>query len=59
MTQHTPTSRATLQASQAFKPAEAKMTEYAKSQKALHDNHERLKLERLAREAAEAKRGRE
>ncbi|WP_298362504.1 hypothetical protein [uncultured Bradyrhizobium sp.] len=32
------------------------MTEYAKAQKALHDNRERLKAERLAREAEAANR---
>ncbi|UGY14403.1 hypothetical protein HAP48_0038565 [Bradyrhizobium septentrionale] len=32
------------------------MTEYAKAQKALYDNRERLKTERLAREAEAANR---
>ncbi|MCP1850565.1 hypothetical protein ACVI1K_007349 [Bradyrhizobium sp. USDA 4508] len=30
------------------------MTDYAKAQKAIHDNRERLKAERLAREAEAA-----
>ncbi|WFU66814.1 hypothetical protein [Bradyrhizobium brasilense] len=41
------------EANKAFKtvrPTEA-MTDYAKAQKAIHDNRERLKAERLAREA--------
>ncbi|SED00028.1 hypothetical protein [Bradyrhizobium erythrophlei] len=41
-----------------FKAVRAKetMTEYAKAQNALHDNRERLKAERLAREAEAANR---
>ena len=41
------------EARKAFRPAEAKQAigDYAKSQKALHENRERLKGERLAREA--------
>ncbi|MCC8961733.1 hypothetical protein H8A95_05205 [Bradyrhizobium sp. Pear76] len=41
-----------------FKAVKAKeaMTDYAKEQKALHDNRERLKTERLAREAEAANR---
>ncbi|MCC8977313.1 hypothetical protein [Bradyrhizobium acaciae] len=41
-----------------FKAVKAKeaMTDYAKEQKALHDNRERLKAERLAREAEAANR---
>ncbi|MGY3691783.1 hypothetical protein ACVIGA_001863 [Bradyrhizobium sp. USDA 3240] len=41
-----------------FKTVRAKetMTEYAKAQKALHDNRERLKAERLARDAEAANR---
>ncbi|MGY3443475.1 MULTISPECIES: hypothetical protein [unclassified Bradyrhizobium] len=39
----------------AVKPKEA-MTDYAKEQKALHDNRDRLKAERLAREAEAANR---
>jgi hypothetical protein len=34
---------------------EAALTDYAKAEKALHENRERLKAERLAREAAELK----
>ena len=36
--------------------AQRSLTEYEKEQRALHKNRERLKAERLAREAAEAKR---
>ena len=45
--------RAEREASKAFKVVEGKqaMDDYAKSQKALHENRERLKAERLAREA--------
>ena len=45
--------RAEREASKAFKAVEGKqaMGDYAKSQKALHENRERLKAERLAREA--------
>jgi hypothetical protein len=51
----TPAERA---ARKAFRPVEAKqsMTDYEKAQKAFHENRERLKAERLAREA-EATRG--
>lgn len=35
--------------------AEAVPTDYAKAQKALHENRERLRAERLAREAADLK----
>ena len=40
-----------------FKTVRAKeaMTDYAKAEKAFHDNRERLKAERLAREAEAAK----
>jgi hypothetical protein len=40
-------------ARKAFRAAEAKvaMSEHGKAQKAFHDNRERLKAERLAREA--------
>lgn len=40
-----------------FRRAEAKeaLTDYAKAQKAFHDNRERLKAERLAREAEAVK----
>jgi hypothetical protein len=47
-----PPSRAVLQANKAFKPAQSEPTEYEKTQKAAADNRERLKAERLAREAA-------
>jgi hypothetical protein len=50
MFQRTPVSRAVLEANRAFKPARPETTEYAKRQKAFHENRERLKLERLARE---------
>ena len=45
--------RAEREAGKAFKAVEGKqaMDDYAKSQKALHENRERLKGERLAREA--------
>jgi hypothetical protein len=52
MFERTPPSRAVLQANRAFKPAQPEATEYERTQKALHDNRERLKAERLAREAA-------
>lgn len=45
-------SRAELEARKAFKPAEPETTEYARAQKSFHENRERLKSERLAREAA-------
>jgi hypothetical protein len=51
-------SRAELEARKAFKPIQPQTTEYARKQKALHDNLERLKSERLAREADAAKRNR-
>jgi hypothetical protein len=44
-------SRAALEADKAFKPAEPETTEYARTQQAFQDNRERLKMERLAREA--------
>ena len=47
-----PPSRAVLKANKAFKSAQPELTEYEKTQKALLDNRERLKAERLAREAA-------
>jgi hypothetical protein len=45
--------RAEREASKAFKAVEGRqaMDDYAKSQEALHENRERLKAERLAREA--------
>jgi len=45
-------SRAELEAHKAFKSAQPKATEHEKAQKAFHENRERLKAERLAREAA-------
>lgn len=53
MFERTPPSRAVLRANQAFKPVQHELTEYEQAQKALHDNLERLKAERLAREAAD------
>ncbi|QOZ25907.1 hypothetical protein [Bradyrhizobium sp. CCBAU 51753] len=46
------------EAHRVFKAVKAKeaLTDYAKAQKALHDNRERLKAERLAREGEAAKR---
>jgi hypothetical protein len=52
MFERTPPSRAVLQANKAFKPAQSEPTEYEKTQKAVYDNRERLKAERLARDAA-------
>lgn len=54
MFERRPMSPAELEASKAFKPAQPQTTEYAKAQKAFHENRERLKSERLAREAAAA-----
>ncbi|MCP1909674.1 hypothetical protein ACVIWU_006772 [Bradyrhizobium sp. USDA 4509] len=44
------------EARKVFRQAEAKeaLTDYAKAQKAFHENRERLKAERLAREAKAA-----
>jgi hypothetical protein len=49
-----PLSRAEREARKAFRQVDAKkaMTEYEADQKAFHANRERLKAERLAREAA-------
>jgi hypothetical protein len=47
-------SRVELEARKVFKPAQPETTEYAKAQKTFHENRERLKAERLAREAATA-----
>jgi hypothetical protein len=55
MSERTPASRAELEARKAFKPSQPETTEYTKIQKAFHDNRERLKSERLAREADAAK----
>ncbi|BAM92976.1 conserved hypothetical protein [Bradyrhizobium oligotrophicum S58] len=41
-----------LEANKAFKPAEPARTDYEKAQNAFDQNRERLKAERLAREAA-------
>ncbi|TQF38320.1 hypothetical protein UNPF46_16855 [Bradyrhizobium sp. UNPF46] len=53
MTRDHPPSRALREANKAFKPAETKkpMTDYAKAEQSQRDNRERLKAERLAREA--------
>lgn len=51
MFERKPTS-AELQAQKAFKPAQAAATDYEKAQRAFNDNRERLKAERLMREAA-------
>lgn len=58
MFERIPVSRAILEARKAFKPVQPQTTEYARKQKALDDNRERLKLERLAREADAANRNR-
>ena len=52
MFERTPPSRAVLRANKAFKSAQPEPTEYEKTQQAAQDNRERLKAERLAREAA-------
>lgn len=58
MSQRIPVSRVVLEANRAFKSAQPETTEYEKLQRAFHDNRERLKSERLAREANTTKRGR-
>ena len=58
MRQRASSARLELEANRLFKPAEIELTEYAKSQKSFDDNRERLKSERLAREAAESERRR-
>ncbi|WP_298261072.1 hypothetical protein [Bradyrhizobium sp.] len=58
MRQHASSTRLELEANRVFKPAEVELSEYAKLQKAFDDNRERLKSERLAREAAESERRR-
>jgi hypothetical protein len=58
MIERAPVSRAVLEANKAFKPSQPETTEYARIQKALDDNRERLKSERLAREAAANRRSR-
>jgi hypothetical protein len=47
------TTRARREANKAFKPVEAEktVTDYAKAQRSFHENRERLKAERLARDA--------
>jgi hypothetical protein len=52
MFERRPASHAELEARKAFKPAQPETTEYARAQKSFHENRERLKSERLAREAA-------
>jgi hypothetical protein len=52
MFERRPASRAELEARKAFKPGQLDSTEYARAQKAFHENRERLKSARLAREAA-------
>lgn len=56
MLEQTRVSRVELEARKAFKPAKPQVSEYAKIQQAFHDNRERLKAERLAREAAARRR---
>ncbi|WP_228747715.1 hypothetical protein [Bradyrhizobium sp. BR 10289] len=60
MTRNHPESRALREANRAFKPVETKkpMTDHAKAQQSLHENRERLKAERLAREAQQGHRPR-
>jgi hypothetical protein len=53
MLKRSPVSDAVLEANRAFKPPQPETTEYARMQKAFHDNRDRLKSERLARQAAE------
>jgi hypothetical protein len=52
MSKQTTESRAVREANRVFKPAQPETTEYARMQRAFGDNRERLKAERLAREAA-------
>ena len=54
MFERTPVSRVKLEAHKAFKPSQPEATEYARMQKAFNVNRERLKSERLAREATAA-----
>jgi hypothetical protein len=53
MTSDHATTRALREANKAFKTVDAKKTttDYAKAQQSFHENRERLKAERLAREA--------
>ena len=57
MFERTPPSKAVLRANKAFKSAQPEPTEYERTQQAVLDNRERLKAERLAREAAADKDG--
>ncbi len=54
MLKHESASRALREANKLFKPAAAKpiLSEYAEAQKSFQQNRERLKAERLARDAA-------
>jgi hypothetical protein len=58
MFERIPVKPAVLEAQKAFKPIQPETTEYARIQRAFHDNRERLKSERLAREAAMSRCGR-
>ncbi|MGY3448766.1 hypothetical protein [Bradyrhizobium sp. USDA 4353] len=51
MSERRPTA-AVLEAHKAFKPAPAPVSDYEKAQSAFNQNRERLRAERLAREAA-------
>jgi len=51
MSERRPTA-AVLEANKAFKPAEPTRSDYEKAQNAFDQNRERLKAERLSREAA-------
>jgi len=53
MLRHQSSDRAKREANKAFKPADTHkpMNDYAKDQHSFHENRERLKAERLAREA--------
>jgi len=42
-------------ADKAFRPSDRPLTEYEKEEKAKHNNLERLRAERMAREAAKSK----
>lgn len=57
MTRDDATTRALREANKAFKKREPKktMTDYAKAQQSFHQNRERLKAERLAREVGKGK----
>jgi hypothetical protein len=57
MSERIPVSRAAREAHKAFKPIQPETTEYERLQKAFYDNRERLRSERLAREAAESRCG--